>query len=91
MPDFLVGEQLRLKDCAVALTDQVIAPWLVNGLHPIEVLQPTLVYSPGMAGADLAEWTLREFVGQYLQAAAPREWARLSNAPVHSCGAAIES
>ena len=65
MPYLLVREQLRLKDCAVALTDQVIAPWLVNGPHPIEVLQPTLAYSPGMAGADLAEWTFGEFVRLY--------------------------
>jgi hypothetical protein len=59
MPDFLVSEQLRLKDCAVALPDKAIAPWLVNGRHPIQVLLPALMYPPSVAGADSTYSTLR--------------------------------
>jgi len=66
LPDFIVGEQLRLEHCPVALTDQVITPRLINRRHPIQILLPALMYHPCVAGADSTYSTLREFMRLYL-------------------------
>jgi hypothetical protein len=66
VPDFFIREQLRLEDRLVTLADKVIASRFIDWRHPIQIFLPALMYSPGVARADLAQRTLRDFMRQYL-------------------------
>jgi hypothetical protein len=66
VPDFIVGEQLRLDDCPITLLNKGLATRLVNFFYPIQVPLPLLMYPPSAGRAHHAKWTLRDDMRQDL-------------------------